>query len=93
VPEREAHGPSGPPLEVSTEVDAASALADLSLEVPLAFSAGGLIEEEHESHTQKRRARRKRAKNSANKLRRSMRLKEKEGVVGISLRNHQVRRY
>jgi hypothetical protein len=79
VPEREAHGPSGSLLEVSTEVDAASALADLSLEVPPTFSAGGHIEEEHESHAQKRRARRKRAMNSANKLCRSMRLKEKEG--------------
>jgi hypothetical protein len=37
-------------------------------------------EEEHESHAQKRRARRKRDKNSAGKLRRSMRLKEKESA-------------
>ena len=53
-------------------------MAELSLYVPTTFSTGGHTEEEHESRAQKRRARRKRAKDSARKLRRSMRLKEKE---------------
>jgi hypothetical protein len=50
----------------------------LSLDAPLTFSTGGHTEEEHESRAQKRRARRKRAKDSASKIRRSLRLKEKE---------------
>lgn len=64
-------------MEIVT-ADAATALADLSLDVPPVFSAGGRTEEEHESRAQKRSVRRKRAKDSARKLRRSLRLKEKE---------------
>ncbi|XP_066361476.1 uncharacterized protein [Miscanthus floridulus] len=76
------YGVCGVPLqEVDEEIvtaDAATALADLSLDVPPVFSAGGRTEEEHESRAQKRSVRRKRAKDSARKLRRSLRLKEKE---------------
>lgn len=69
---------SEPILITTVEDDAVAAMADLSLEVPSTFIAGGHTEEEHESRTQKRRARRKRANDSAHKLRRSLRLKEKE---------------
>jgi hypothetical protein len=73
------YGVGGVPERSSTvEEDTATAMADLSLDVPTMFSAAGHTEGEHESRAQKRRARRKRAKDSAHKLRRSMRLKEKE---------------
>jgi hypothetical protein len=58
--------------------DVAVALAALSVEQTEVFSAGATTEAEHESRTQKRHARRKRAKDSVRKLRRSLRLQEKE---------------
>lgn len=64
---------------VASDPDAAAAaMDDQSLEAPPTFTAGGHTEEEHESRVQKKRARCRRAKDSARKLRRSLRLKEKE---------------
>jgi hypothetical protein len=72
-----------PPLEEmegGVESVPVCGMATLTLGAPAVEYVEGhmKLEEEHESHAQKRRARRKRAKDSAKVLRRSMRLKEKE---------------
>lgn len=64
--------------DAAAEESAAAALAALSLDAPPAFSIGADPDEEHLSRAQMRRAHRKRARDSARKLRRSLRLKEKE---------------
>lgn len=53
-------------------------LAALTIQATGALTASEHTEVEHESRAQKRRARRKRARDSARKLRRSLRLQEKE---------------
>jgi hypothetical protein len=63
---------------VSDVHDAAEAVGALALSIPDGATAEERTDAEHESRAQKRRAHRKRAKDSANKLRRSLHLKEKE---------------
>ena len=68
-----------PEFEVAEDGDnTAEWLAALALDAPRGFTTGGRTDLQHESRAQKRRARRKRAKDSASKLRRSLRLMEKE---------------
>lgn len=67
----------GSDLEKEPE-DITTAMAGLGVETAHVFTAAASTEGEHESRAQKRRTRRKRATDSARKLRRSLRLKEKE---------------
>jgi hypothetical protein len=78
VPEREETPLEEPAMGSAVEEEAASALAELSLVPPPNLNTGEHTESEHVSRAQKRRARRKRARDSAHKIRRSLRLKEKE---------------
>lgn len=77
VPEQEEEVLEEPILSSVSEQEPAFALAALCLDVP-PNPTDGHTEGEHESSAQKRRARRKWAKDSAHKIRRSLRLKEKE---------------
>lgn len=65
-------------LEKEEPDDITTAMAGLGVETAHVFTAAASTEGEHESRAQKRRTRSKRAKDSACKLRRSLRLKEKE---------------
>jgi Fe-S cluster assembly ATPase SufC len=74
--------------DVTLEVNVGTVAVGITklVETNVAFTALSIMEPyvgehtevEHESRAQKRRARRKRARDSARKLRRSLRLKEKE---------------
>jgi hypothetical protein len=76
VPARE-ETDEGAGVEVVAE-EADLAPAELTMAAPTMSSVGGRDHEEQEVRAAKKRTMRKKAKNSARKLRRSMRLKEKE---------------
>ncbi|XP_066391911.1 uncharacterized protein [Miscanthus floridulus] len=81
-----------PEFEVAEDGDnTAEWLAALALDAPRGFTTGGRADLQHESRAQKRRVRRKRAKDSASKLRRSLRLMEKE-EAGFELPEHKAAR-